>query len=66
MRDPKVKSILGKEMPVIEFLNRPPVLFRDSMPLRRPAALIADHFEFAWKSAKVLDLLAIADGTYIW
>ncbi len=66
MRDPQVKAILGKEMPVLEFANRSPVLYRDRMSLRRPAALLADHFEFAWDSALVIDLQEVANGSNSW
>jgi len=52
-------------MPVIEFADRRPnpEVYRElpadrwrEIELRRPFSLLADHFEFAWRLAKKIDL----------
>jgi hypothetical protein len=49
-------AILGKDMPVVEYVNRSPDLYAE-MPLRRPFSLLTDHFEFAWELARKINVI---------
>jgi hypothetical protein len=58
-------ATLGKDMPVIEFLDKSPDedIYKNLPParweelrLRRPFRLLKDHFEFAWSLAKKIEL----------
>lgn len=44
-------TILGKEMPVIEYGQEQHAIFQGD-PMRRPLGLLEDHFEFAFDSAR--------------
>ena len=58
-------AVLGKDMPVIEFVNKspdrdvykslPPARWEE-LSLRRPFRLLEDHFEFAWTLAEKVNL----------
>ncbi|MGO9678359.1 MAG: hypothetical protein ACLPW4_14020 [Candidatus Sulfotelmatobacter sp.] len=61
----RAAAILGKDMPVVEFINQQPDA--DLYPeksRREPFRLLEDHFSFAWELAEKLDLLALADEDY--
>src|SRR5216683_962168 len=58
-------AILGKDMPVVEYINQSPD--QDIYPglfQREPFRLLEDHFRFAWELAQKVDLLALADEDY--
>jgi len=61
-------SILGKEMPVIEFTKGTPdsKLYPEypTENRREPFRLLDDHFTFAWELASEIDLLELAEQEY--
>lgn len=53
----ETKAILGKDMPLIEYTESISHLYTTgSDPLRRPFGLLINHFDFAMKQSKALEL----------
>lgn len=54
---PKTRAILGKDMPLVEYTQKPSRFYvNESDPLRRPFDLLVDHLTYALSHARILEV----------